>query len=642
MKLTIIGRSFPGRTLLLVLVSLAAGYGLRGACAPATTGGGMATHGDHAPAPSTTWSCSMHPQVHSPDPGACPTCGMDLVEVSADQQGTGERQIVLDPAAVALAEIATTRVERRFPTAVLRMAGSLTYDETRRRTINAWVGGRLERLFVDFEGLSLRAGDHVADLYSKELVTAQEVFLQARRTLRDLQDSDIGLLHDSLRGTLDEARKRLLRWGLSEAQVEELARADEPSEHVTIHAPTGGVVSDLNKKQGDYVLEGERIATIDDLTHLWLRLDAYESELAWLHYGQAVEFEAAALPGQAFEGTIAFIAPVLDEHTRTVQVRVNVPNPDRRLKPGMFVRAKVRARFASDGAVMDADLAGKWICPMHPEVVEDEATGCRLCGMDLVTTESLGFEVADETAARAPLVIPVSAALVTGRRAVVYVRLAHRERPTFEGREVILGPRAGDEYIVREGLEEGELVVTRGSFKLDSAMQILARPSMMSIEEDDAPERVALTAGARAALAGAWDAYSALHEALAGDDEPAARRALAEAVEPFGGALLRSADLAPLAEAAQSALGRAAETEDLAALRAAFEEVAQAADALFSLAGPPAGRTLRRVHCPMAFDGRGASWLQADEEIQNPYYGAAMLRCGSVTGELSAARGGRR
>ena len=267
MKLTIIGRSFPGRTLLLVLVSLAAGYGLRGACAPATTGGGMATHGDHAPAPSTTWSCSMHPQVHSPDPGACPTCGMDLVEVSADQQGTGERQIVLDPAAVALAEIATTRVERRFPTAVLRMAGSLTYDETRRRTINAWVGGRLERLFVDFEGLSLRAGDHVADLYSKELVTAQEVFLQARRTLRDLQDSDIGLLHDSLRGTLDEARKRLLRWGLSEAQVEELARADEPSEHVTIHAPTGGVVSDLNKKQGDYVLEGERIATIDDLTH---------------------------------------------------------------------------------------------------------------------------------------------------------------------------------------------------------------------------------------------------------------------------------------------------------------------------------------------------------------------------------------
>ncbi len=131
MKLTIIGRSFPGRTLLLVLVSLAAGYGLRGACAPATTGGGMATHGDHAPAPSTTWSCSMHPQVHSPDPGACPTCGMDLVEVSADQQGTGERQIVLDPAAVALAEIATTRVERRFPTAVLRMAGSLTYDETR-------------------------------------------------------------------------------------------------------------------------------------------------------------------------------------------------------------------------------------------------------------------------------------------------------------------------------------------------------------------------------------------------------------------------------------------------------------------------------------------------------------------------------
>jgi Cu(I)/Ag(I) efflux system membrane fusion protein len=575
---------------------------------------------------------------------------MDLVEVSGNAAPSGERRIILDPAAVALAEITTTRVERRFPVAVLRMAGSLTYDETRRRTINAWVPGRLERLFVDFEGLSLRADDHVADLYSRELVTAQEVFLQARRTVADTADSVLGVLRDSSLGTLAEARKRLVRWGLSDGQIEELARTGTPAEHVTIHAPTGGVVTNLNKKQGDYVVEGERIATIDDLSHLWLRLDAYESELAWLHYGQAVEFEAAAVPGWAFEGTIAFIAPVLDEHTRTVRVRVNVPNLDGRLKPGMFVRAKVRARLAGDGLMMDADLAGKWICPMHPEVIEEEPIGCRLCGMDLVTTESVGFEAADAASARAPLVIPVSAALVTGRRAVVYVRLPGSERPTFEGREVVLGARAGDDYIVREGLEEGELVVTRGGFKLDSAMQIQARPSMMSVAPDDEVERVAVTARARAALGGAWEAYATLHAALAADDEPAARAALelgtgggaAAGDAQAGGALTDSAltdsaDLAPLAEAVRDALARADGAEGIDGLRAAFEEVTAAAEELFARAGAPEGRTLYRVHCPMAFDGRGASWLQAEEEVMNPYYGAAMLRCGSVTGEISAA-----
>ncbi|MDP6762812.1 MAG: efflux RND transporter periplasmic adaptor subunit [Planctomycetota bacterium] len=634
MKIVLIGRSLPTRHALLVLVALAAGYGLRGACAPSP---GPAAPGAAAPeAPSTIWSCSMHPQMRSEGPGVCPICGMDLSEVSGNSQPAGERRIVLDRAAVALAEIATTRVERRFPTAVLRMAGSLTYDETSRRTINAWVPGRLERLFVDFEGLTLREGDHVADLYSRELVTAQEVFLQARRTVAETADSELDVLRDASLGTLTEARKRLERWGLTAEQIDELARTGEPAEHVTIHAPTGGVVTHLNKKQGEYVVEGERIATIDDLSHLWLRLDAYESELAWLHYGQAVTFEAAAVPGRAFEGTIAFIAPVLDEHTRTARVRVNVPNADGSLKPGMFARAKVRARLAGDGLLMDPALAGKWICPMHPEVVEDESVGCRQCGMDLVTTESVGFEPVDADHAPAPLVIPVSAALVTGRRAVVYVRLPDTERPTFEGREVILGSRAGDDYIVREGLAEGELVVTHGGFKLDSAMQIQARPSMMTVAAEEEVERVALTDSARAALAAGWEAYAAVHAALAADDESAARDALAAAPATFEGGLAADADLAEAAEAVGSALGAAARGTDLPALRAAFEAVAEAADDLFSLGGAPAGRTLLRVHCPMAFDGRGASWLQAEGEVANPYYGAAMLRCGSVTGEIGA------
>ncbi|MHC4185184.1 MAG: heavy metal-binding domain-containing protein, partial [Planctomycetota bacterium] len=165
--------------------------------------------------------------------------------------------------------------------------------------------------------------------------------------------------------------------------------------------------------------------------------------------------------------------------TRTVKLRVNVENPDGRLKPGMFVRAVVRAEVAQAGHVMDPAMAGKWICPMHPDIVKDAAGNCDICEMDLVTTESLGY-VKIDAPKEAPLVIPASAPLITGTRAVVYVRLAQPDKPTYEGREVVLGPRAGDYYIVNSGLSEGEVVVTKGSFKIDSAMQIRAKPSMMS------------------------------------------------------------------------------------------------------------------------------------------------------------------
>jgi Cu(I)/Ag(I) efflux system membrane fusion protein len=136
--------------------------------------------------------------------------------------------------------------------------------------------------------------------------------------------------------------------------------------------------------------------------------------------------------------------------------------------------------------VMDANMAGKWICPMHPSIVKTTVGQCDICGMDLVTTESLGYVSAKEPN-EAPLVIPTSAPLITGKRAVVYVRLEGKEKPTFEGREIALGPRAGDYYLVKEGLAEGELVVTNGNFKIDSALQIQAKPSMMNPQGGVAP-----------------------------------------------------------------------------------------------------------------------------------------------------------
>ena len=165
-----------------------------------------------------------------------------------------------------------------------------------------------------------------------------------------------------------------------------------------------------------------------------------------------------------------------------MKVRVNVSNPEGKLKPSMFVRGVTRAEIAGGGRVIDAELAGKWISPMHPEVVKDEPGKCDICGMPLVRAESLGYVSTEDLLTEPPLVVPASAVLWTGTRAVIYVEVPGREQPTYEGREIVLGPRAGDYYLVRSGLRVGELVVTQGNFKIDSALQIQARPSMMTPE----------------------------------------------------------------------------------------------------------------------------------------------------------------
>jgi YHS domain-containing protein len=291
------------------------------------------------------------------------------------------------------------------------------------------------------------------------------------------------LVAESIRQTLQSAREKLLLLGLTERQIEDIEKASKPLDHLTIYAPLGGVVIEKHVSEGMYVKTGTPIYTITDLSQMWVLLDAYESDMMWLRYGQDVSFEVEAYPGKEFHGTISFIDPRLDIKTQTIKLRVNVCNPDEQLKPGMFVSAIVKAKVAEEGKVMAEDLEGKWICPMHPDVIKDTAGICDICEMDLVTTKSLGYIPADENQPL-PLVIPTSAALMTGKRAVVYVQVPDTEKPTFEGREIVLGPRAGDYYIVREGLGENEIVVTNGNFKIDSALQIQAKPSMMGTGDE--------------------------------------------------------------------------------------------------------------------------------------------------------------
>ena len=433
------------------------------------------------------WTCSMHPQIRQPKPGKCPICFMDLVPISGAGDDIGERQISFSKGALKLMEIQTTAVERRFVEAEIRMAGKIDYDETKVKHITAWVHGRIDRLYVDFTGTRVNKDDHMVYLYSPELLSSQAELLQAVKASKNLKPDSSELIKHSTLATLEAAREKLRLLGLQKKQIEEIEKTGQPTDHITIYAPIGGVVIEKHVTEGSYVDTGTKIYTIADLSQVWVKLDAYESDMMWISYGQQVEFTVEAYPGEVFnKGSINFIAPTLNPKTRTVKLRVNVANPDGRLKPDMFVRAVVRSRIAKGGMAMDADMAGKWICPMHPAVVKADAGQCDICEMDLVTTESLGYVRADEPN-EAPLVIPASAPLITGKRAVVYVQVPDRPEPTFDGREVVLGPRAGDYYLVKEGLAEGEIVVTKGNFKIDSALQIQAKPSMMSEKGEKPP-----------------------------------------------------------------------------------------------------------------------------------------------------------
>lgn len=720
------------------------------------------------------WTCSMHPQIRRDGPGDCPICGMDLVPVK--KSAGGIRTVSISSNVQKLMNVQTVPVGRKYVTANVRMVGKIDYDETKLGHITAWVPGRLERMFVDFTGIEVNKGDHMVQIYSEALYTAQEELLAA--TKRDRPPSSSRFVQPI--DLAESAREKLRLLGLTPEQVQTIEERGKPSETVTIYSPVSGVVVGKMKQEGERVQTGDRIYTVADLNHLWVQMDAYESDLAWLRYGQEVEFSTEAYPGMVFKGRVAFIDPVLNSATRTVKVRVNISNDDGRLKPEMFVRAVVRSKIASGGRVLDASLAGKWISPMHPEIVKDEPGDCDVCGMPLVRAESMGYVTAEPDDAAKPLVIPVSAALLTGTRAIVYVQVPDAKEPTYEGREIVLGPRAGDYYLVKTGLEEGELVVTNGNFKLDSALQISAKPSMMTpdgggggrahnhggnsmskgeggkmdghsamslppqvnqqmvavldsvdaietaIEEADLKRiREAFgSLGQRVAavnqqalmgdMADQWGesamlmrndsvegkSLRSLHEAdrvylvtkdhakrlqtmfgvshpaheipietldvpmlfrqqldqllspyleigqgLASDDLGAATTGVGQLHQVLSSIDSKSIDSAvgKRWQAEQKSLlaisGRLSKASDLESMRSAFALLSDEMLTIQWTFGFQSASQLFELHCPMAFDGRGATWLQKNDAVRNPYYGESMLKCADRVERLDGERG---
>ncbi len=586
-----------------------------------------------ATADPSIWTCSMHPQIQQPEPGKCPICGMALIPLEKDAGADdGPRVMSMSKSSKALAEIQTTAVQRGFPTTEVRLVGKLAYDETKEKSLTARFPARIDELFVNYTGIGVKQGEHLAKVYSPELLTAQRELLTSYRS-------------DPASSVTAAAREKLRLWDLLPDQIDAIIESGQAKDHFILRAPIGGVVVSKKVNVGDYVKTGESLFRIVDLDELWLYLDAYESDLAWLRYGQDVAFTVEAFPGETFHGQIAFIEPEVDGMTRTVQVRVNVPNEDRRLKPGMFVKGLVEAQLADGGMVYAPEFAGKWISPMHPEIVKDSPGECDICGMDLVPAQELGY-VRDEEE-EAPLYVPASAVMRTGKRAVVYIEKPDTERPTYEGREIVLGPRAGDQFLVAAGLDEGERVVTKGAFKIDSALQIQAKPSMMNPQgggptpghnhggspaqgsEDHSGHQMSALEIAPEQASQLVGSYLDMQADLAGDDLDGAKAAAKAMMESTG----HSGDLPAL-------LHNMLAVEGLDALRKPHFETLSNAMIAAAKSDPNAfEQSLTVMHCPMVYPDRGADWLQGGEPLQNPYFGAMMLSCGEVKETIEANSG---
>jgi len=455
-------------------------FGWRAAATPATTTAGV-------------WTCSMHPQVRLPRPGKCPICGMNLILAAQlkPQQEQHARQAGLE----------TEEVKLRRLVKEIRAVGKLDYNESRVEYITARVAGRADRLYVDFTGVDVKKGDHLVELYSPNLVVAQNELLLALGAADRLQSTTRPVDDQFTQTNLKAVRQKLLLLGILPEQIEQIEKTRQAQTHLTIFAPLAGTVIEKQVRVGQYVEEGDLLYRIADLDPIWLYLDIYEYDISWVEYGQSVEVTLEAFPGEAFQGVVTFVDPFLDDKSRAVKVRVNLKNPERRLKPAMYASAVIRVPLRSDGTPQPTGYAGKYSCPMHPEVVRDNEGNCPVCQMKLERVQSrrpsivAAVESRPDQQAAPPsdtvLAIPASAVLDTGLRQIAY-RL--NKDGAYELVELKIGSRAtaADDpkrqpvFPVFGGLSAGDRVVASGGFMLDSQRQIEGMPSLLYPEGQSA------------------------------------------------------------------------------------------------------------------------------------------------------------
>lgn len=585
----------------------------------------------------TIYTCPMHPQIRQPSPGRCPICGMALVPASgADGGNLNDLAVKIEPAQRRLANIQTAQVESGPIEATLQTVGAIAVDESRQATIAAYIDGRLERLFADYTGVDIKKGDHLAVLYSPQLYSAQVEYIESRRALSAA--GGLAAVRQAQETLATNTRQRLREFGMTEEQVADLEKSGKAQSRLTIYAPQGGTVIEKLAVEGNYVKAGDPIYRIAELSTVWLILKLFPEDAGRIRFGQRVEATIKSIPGESLVGRVAFVDPTVDPKTRTVGIRVELLNDQRRLRPGDYAEARITLPIGPQGNVFDADLAGKWISPMHPQIIRGEPGQCPICSMDLVPTSRYGFSdvpVPQPTS----LFVQRSAVLLAGGNSIVY---AETEPGRFEIRPVKIGPILRDKIVILDGLKAGENVATAGNFLIDSQMQLAGKPSLIDparamVKSKTSEGPLEFKQIAVASISGEtgkkleelYAAYFDIQKALASDQKPpeTAAQSLHRTAAGLGSE-------ATVPEASRKLLQEIATKSehlhhlDIVGARKEFKPISRAVVTLATqIRSSDAESSFTHFFCPMV-PGGGGDWLQSNSELLNPYFGSEMLRCG--------------
>jgi Cu(I)/Ag(I) efflux system membrane fusion protein len=562
-------------------------------------------------AQGTIWTCAMHPQIRMEEPGKCPICGMELIPLAKSSTSSVDPSAIhLTKEAAQLANVLTSVVSRQKPVKEVRLYGKVQADERLFQSQVAHIPGRIERLSVNFTGESVIKGQVLAEIYSPELITAQQELLETVKTKQ-------------LQPELYEASKEKLHlWKLTDDQIAKIESSGVVQNNFEVVSNTAGTVTARRINTGDHVSPGTILFDIADLSKVWIMFDAYESDLQFLHTGEKLSFTLQALPGIDFSGNIIFIDPVIDPITRVAKVRVETGNQSGKLKPEMF------------------------------------ATGIVLTTLN---------EYRDN------MVIPKTAVLWTGKRSIVYVKQPDTDEPIFNLREVGLGPMLGESYVITDGLTEGEEIVTSGTFSVDAAAQLEGKPSMMNprggktssmpgmvMPCDGSPgnsksatdtsiagmdmsgdkssvmlKKIDVSMDFIMQLSTVFDQYIILKNAFVQSDVKKVNQAAQEVHKYLlkvdmklltGDAHNKWKDLSGNLDKQIKLIISFDKIEDQ---RMAFSEFSDQFYIIVKAFGLM-GKTVYYQFCSMAKNSKGAYWLSEKIDIQNPYYGESMLTCGET------------
>jgi len=542
------------------------------------------------------WTCSMHPQIMQPEAGNCPICGMDLIPSETNVEGLNANEFKLTKNAMALANIQTSFVgNSKTADNAIKLSGKIVENEEANAVQVSYFSGRIEGLHVNFTGEEVRKGQLLATIYSPELYAAQQELI----TAVSLKESQPALYK--------AVRNKLKLWKLSENQINQIETSGKVKENFPIYATVSGTVSKKLVEQGDYIKQGQALFKIANLNSVWANFDVYENQINLFKKGQEISITTNADVSKEFKAKVDFIDPVLNIKTRTVTLRVVLNNKNNIFKPGMFVQANIEGNL------------------LHKEGI---------------------------------ISIPSSAVLWTGERSVVYLK-NNPDQPVFEMREVSLGARMGESYEVLAGLLQGDEIVTNGTFTIDAAAQLRGKKSMMNKEGDlivtgheghgqildknqsnqssESPshKRVAVANDFKQQLQMVFEAYIGTKEALVEDDMKSVQqnaRLLLNNLDKVDMKLLSdpgSHQLWMKAEKQMRMSAKAIEvSDDIKAQRNHFKELSTAITSAVQMYG--IGQVVYNQFCPMADDNKGAYWLSNDKNVLNPYFGSAMIACGSV------------